>query len=353
MEHITITILRSRVAYPIFIGRDFISKIGTLIDVRRFSAIGVVTDRVIGAGWLSTLRSGLGRDVHEIIAPSGEQAKTIEAVSEIWQKMLAARFDRASLIINLGGGAIGDAGGFAASAYMRGIAYVHVPTTLLAQVDASIGGKVGIDFGGVKNAIGAIHQPIAVIADVAALSTLPDREFLAGWAEIIKHGLIADAKYLAFVTSKKPREFSDDELVAVIKGSCEIKRSIVERDERESWERRLLNFGHTIGHALEAFSLETDAPLLHGEAIAIGMAEEARISEAEGLLQKGGAVKVEDMLKNAGLPTALPPFPKERIMEKIESDKKSISGKVGWTLLRKIGEGVCGVKLNHLRSLTK
>ena len=347
MESAIVTIFKPTIQYPIFIGRDLIGKIGDFIDVAKWSSIGVVTDKTIAAKWLAKLETGLGRGIAKIIVSSGESAKTLESVSKIWQKLIRERFDRHSLIINLGGGAIGDVGGFSASAYMRGIAYANVPTTLLSQVDASIGGKTGIDFGGVKNAIGAICQPIAVVADVETLATLPSREFIAGFAEAIKHGLIADEKYLAFVTSKKPREFSDDELISVIKGSSEIKRRIVESDERERGARRLLNFGHTIGHAIEALSLETNTPLLHGEAVAIGMAEEARISERAGLLQKGGATQVVQILKDAGLPTVLPLFPRERIMEKIESDKKSAHGKVCWTLLKRIGEAVAGVEVEE------
>ncbi len=343
MERIIVAIFQPIIQYPIFIGHDLIGKIGDFIDAAKWSSIGVVTDKIIAAKWLSKLQTGLGREIVEIIVSSGESAKTVESVSKIWQELIAKRFDRHSLIINLGGGAIGDVGGFSASAYMRGISYANVPTTLLSQIDASIGGKTGINFCGVKNAIGAIYQPIAVIADIEPLTTLSSREFIAGFAEAIKHGLIADLKYLAFVTSKKPREFSDDELIFLIKGSSEIKRRIVESDERERGARRLLNFGHTIGHAIEALSLETNTPLLHGEAVAIGMAEEARISESVGLLQKGGAAQVVQMLKEAGLPTVLPQFSRERIIERIESDKKSVGGKVGWTLLKSIGEAVCGV----------
>lgn len=346
MERITITIPRSQITYPIFIGPGLIGKISGLINVGQWSSVGVITDKAVAESWLQKLRAGVGREILEIMVPSGEEAKTIDTISKIWNELLAARFDRSSLIVNLGGGSIGDAGGFAASAYMRGISYIHVPTTLLAQVDASIGGKTGIDFGGVKNAIGAICQPIAVVSDIETLSTLPDREFIAGWAEVIKHGLVADERYLSIVTSKRPREFSSDELVAIIKGSCKIKQSIVEKDEREHGIRRLLNFGHTIGHAIEALSFETDNPLLHGEAVAIGMAEEARISEDMGLLKKGDAARVRKMLKNAGLETAMPPVPMNRIMEKIASDKKSVNGKVRWTFLKKIGEGVSGVELN-------
>ncbi len=348
METITLAIPQKTIHYPIFIGRDLIGKIGELIDMNQRSSVGVITDKTISELWLPRLRSGVGCEMKVTIVPSGENAKTVESVLQILDALQTARFDRSSLLITMGGGAIGDAAGFAASVYMRGLSYVYVPTTLLSQADASIGGKTGIDFGGVKNSVGAIHQPIAVVTDVETLATLPDSELISGFAEVIKHGIIADAEYLALVTSKKPREFSCDELITVIKGSCEIKRSVVEKDEREKGARRLLNFGHTIGHAIEALSLETDTPLLHGEAIAIGMVEEARISERVGLLQKGGAALVAEMLEKVELPTAMPKFPRERIMEKIESDKKSAGGKVGWTLLKRIGEAVAGVEVENL-----
>jgi 3-dehydroquinate synthase len=236
--------------YNVYIGSGLTGDIPELLQTKNYSKIIVVTDTNLPQKYL--------KDFEKIIIPSGEKSKTIETVQIIWKEMLRLKADRKSLVLNFGGGVIGDMGGFAASCYMRGVKFVQIPTTLLSAVDASVGGKVGIDFAGVKNLIGSFNQPEAVIIDTDTFKTLPDREFVSGFGEIIKHGLISDTDYFNTVTSKKPRDFSEEELTDIIAKSCEIKAGIISSDEKESGNRKLLNFGHTIGHALESLSLDSD-----------------------------------------------------------------------------------------------
>lgn len=316
--------------YKVYIGSGILGMISEIVDLNKFSKIVVITDEKIPTKFLDQFE--------KIIVNSGETFKNIETVQKIWQEMLELKLDRKSLVINLGGGVIGDMGGFAASTYMRGIKFLQVPTTLLSTVDASVGGKVGIDFSGVKNLIGTFNQPIGVIVDIDTFDTLPEREFISGFGEIIKHGIIYSEDYFNFVTSKKPREFSKTELIDIIKKSCEIKAEVISSDEKESGNRKLLNFGHTIGHALESLSLETDKPLLHGEAVSIGMVAEAKISESLGLINADILEKIKKTLSFAGLPISYKIDDLEMVIDLISKDKKSEGGNVNWTLVSGIGK---------------
>lgn len=318
--------------YKVYIGSGLLENLQQIIDIKNFSKVVVITDEKIPVEFLGQFE--------RIIVPSGENFKNIETVQKIWTEMLRLGVDRKTLIINLGGGVIGDMGGFAASTYMRGVKFLQVPTTLLSAVDASVGGKVGVDFAGVKNLIGSFNQPIGVIVDIDTFETLPDREFVSGFGEIIKHGIITDPEYFKKVTSKKPREFSKEELIEIIKGSCEIKAGIISADEKESGNRKLLNFGHTVGHALESASLETDSPLLHGEAVSIGMIAEARISMQLDLIDESTVLEIKTTLKNAGLPVEVRVENIDKIIDLISRDKKAESGKINWTLISQIGKGV-------------
>lgn len=318
--------------YQVYIGSGILKSLEEIIDLKNYSKVIVITDDKIPGKYLD--------QYEKISVSSGEENKTIETVKEIWEQLLRFGADRKTLVINLGGGVIGDMGGFAAATYMRGIKFLQVPTTLLSAVDASVGGKVGIDFAGVKNLVGSFNQPIGVVVDVDTFETLPDREFISGFGEIIKHGIIADPKYFKTVTSKKPRQFSKEELIEIIKRSCEIKAEIISSDEKESGNRKLLNFGHTIGHALESASLETDTPLQHGEAVAIGMIAEAKISAAQGLLNDSIIQEIENVLRNADLPVKYEITDQQKILHLISKDKKSEGGKVNWTLIKNIGEAV-------------
>ncbi len=321
----------------LFIGRSLLKKMSKFINVRDYSKIGILTDENIAKYWLSILKKGIDKQIIPIIIPPGEKMKTITQTIEIWKKMMEAGFDRHSLLINLGGGVISDMGGFAASTYMRGIDFVNIPTSLLAMVDASIGGKTGINFNRIKNIIGTFNQPVKIIIDTHVLKTLSIRQLKAAFAEIIKHGIISNPKYFDFATSKKPEEFSNIELLEIIKDSIRIKKGIVDEDPKETGLRKSLNFGHTIGHAIEALSLETQNPLLHGETIAIGMIAESKLAELSKLLSSNDFLKIELAIKNSGLPTKIKNISMKDILKKIQSDKKNRSGKILWTLPKKIG----------------
>ncbi|MBI2085740.1 3-dehydroquinate synthase [Candidatus Daviesbacteria bacterium] len=332
-----VTVLGS---YNVYIGSGIISNLPDLINSKNYSNIALITDNVVEKYCLKDIEKALPKNFFKIIIGAGEQFKNIETVQDIWQKLLLNGCDRKSLVINLGGGTISDVGGFAASIYMRGLDFLNIPTTLLAQVDASVGGKVGIDFAGIKNLIGTFNQPKAVIIDVNTLSSLPKREFLSGFAEIIKHGAIKDRKYFDKVTSKHPLKFTTEELSQIISSSIKIKTDIIQDDETENDTRKILNFGHTVGHAIESLSLETKTPLLHGEAVSIGMATEAKLSHSLGLIPSSDLKIIEQSLINAGLPISIPNMTTKAIIKKMQSDKKNVGGKINFTLLRKIGTAI-------------
>lgn len=330
--------------YKIFIGENILNDLSEIIDLKNYSKVIVIADSKVPKDILS--------DYERIVIPSGEENKNIETVQTIWKELLERKADRKTLVINLGGGVIGDMGGFAAATYMRGINFLQVPTTLLSAVDASVGGKLGIDLGGIKNLIGSFNQPIGVVIDTNNFDSLPDREFISGFGEIIKHGIIANLNYFKKVTAKPPRDFSSEELIDIIKESVAIKSHIVSGDEKESGKRKLLNFGHTIGHAIESFSLSTDAPLLHGEAVSIGMVAEAKISEQRGLIIGNEVSKIKTALENTGLPVTYRITDKEQVISLLSKDKKSEGGKINWTLIKKIGEAVIDQDVNVGNVLT-
>lgn len=326
--------------YKIYVDAGAIGRIGRLFDLGAYSKIVVVTDDTAGTPLLQKLLGALPDGASSVTIPTGERSKTVESVQEIWKALHDAGCDRRSLVINLGGGVVGDVGGFAAATYMRGIGFINVPTSLLAQADASVGGKTGFNFDGIKNLVGTFSQPAGVVIDPQALATLPDREFISGFGEIIKHGIIKDEKHFEAVTAKPPLEFSEDELTDIIAASCRIKAGLVQDDEAESGARKLLNFGHTVGHAVEALSLETDKPLLHGEAVSIGMAAEAAISVKSGLLQAADLKKLTRALAAAGLPVTIGSMHPDAIQGKMQSDKKNAGGKLNFTLIDRIGHAV-------------
>lgn len=327
-------------SYPIVIDNGLLSRLGTLVDLTGYSKIGVVTDQLVSGLYGDQLTKGIGSEPEFIVVPNGETAKNHETLVSIWNHLKDAHFDRSSLLINLGGGAIGDLGGFAASTYMRGIDFVQVPTTLLAQVDASVGGKVAINLSGAKNIVGSFQQPVAVIADLGTLLSLPERELRAGYAEVIKHGFIYDAEYLNLAAVQDLAKPEDVNWSKIVQGSVRIKSEVVTEDEREGGIRKILNFGHTIGHALESLSYsESEAPLLHGEAIALGMIAEAVMSVEVGLLAQSECDRIVEVLSAVSLPTKVPfDVDLAQVLELIQSDKKTTHGEAKWTLLRAIGE---------------
>ncbi|HEY5152974.1 MAG TPA: 3-dehydroquinate synthase [Candidatus Saccharimonadales bacterium] len=326
--------------YEIHVSANAMSDIGSLYDFAAYSKVFIITDEVVGPLLLAKLASALPVAYDSIALPVGTGQKSIKSVQAIWTAMHTAGCDRKSLVINLGGGVIGDVGSFAASTYMRGLDFLNVPTTLLAQVDSSVGGKTGFNFDGVKNLIGTFAQPIGVVIDTDTLATLPPRELSSGFGEIIKHGLISDRSYFEQVTSKPPQEFSPDEIAGIIARSCEIKTAIVEHDETEGDARKLVNFGHTVGHAVEALSLSTDEPLLHGEAVGVGMVAEAVISNRLGKLPAADLQLIERAVAAAGLPTTVAGMSVETILQKMRSDKKNERGNINFTLLDGIGRAV-------------
>lgn len=324
----------------IFIGTGILSEIGSLYNLSHYSKIFIVTDESVAPLLLDPLLSVLPAGSGSITLPNGEQQKNIEGVQKVWTAMHDAKCDRKSIVINLGGGVIGDVGGFAASTYMRGIDFLNIPTTLLSQVDAGIGGKNGFNFKGVKNLMGTFKQPIGILIDPKTLSSVPEREFLSGFAEIIKHGLIWDKTYFEQITAKKPLDYTQEELTDIIAKSCQIKTDIVQSDTNEEGIRKLVNFGHTIGHALEALSLETPKPMVHGEAISIGMVVEADISRQLSLLPANDLQPIKQAFINAGLPVTTQVMNIAPILEKVRSDKKNENGNVNFTLLKSIGHAV-------------
>jgi 3-dehydroquinate synthase len=297
-------------SYDIFLepgsSRTLGDRLKRLVETDR---IGIVTDRHVARHYLKPTMDSLkhaGLDPVPIVLSPGERTKTLATVARILDVLAARKFERRSVVVALGGGVIGDLAGFAASIYQRGIPYVQVPTTLVAQVDSSVGGKTGVDHRLGKNLIGAFHQPRAVIIDPFMLHTLPRREWIAGLAEVIKYGVIADEAFFSFLEASMPDLLKLDaqSVMRAVARSCEIKAEVVAADERESDRRRILNYGHTIGHALE--SLGGYARLIHGEAVGIGLVAEAELSVHLGLCGADVAARIRRLVQAAGLPDRLP-----------------------------------------------
>jgi len=294
-------------SYPIHIGADLLARADLYRPHLGGGGVAIVTNEVVAPLYLAKVRAGLpGLPVTEIVVPDGEQAKGWQTLDRVLDALLAARFGRDGLLIALGGGVVGDLAGFAAAVYQRGVAFLQVPTTLLAQVDSSVGGKTAINHPRGKNMIGAFHQPRAVIADVAALDTLPDRELRAGLAEVIKHAVALDVPFLEWLEENIGKLTARDRaaLTYAVRRCCEIKAGIVASDEREAGQRALLNFGHTFGHAIEAAT--GYGAWLHGEAIAAGMVMAAELSVRAGLIARPDATRLKALLVRAGLPVTGP-----------------------------------------------
>jgi 3-dehydroquinate synthase len=301
----------------------------------------LITNRVVAPLYLATVRTTLeaaGARVVPVVVEEGEQAKRWQVLEQVFDQLLAARCGRDSLIVALGGGVVGDLAGFAAAVYQRGVDYLQVPTTLLAQVDSSVGGKTAINHERGKNMIGAFHQPRAVIADVATLDTLPDRELRAGLAEVIKHGAALDRALLEWLEDNIERLLARDRrsLMHAVRRSCELKAAIVAEDEKEAGARALLNFGHTFGHAIEAAT--GYGSWLHGEAVAAGMVLAAELSARSGLLARNDVERLKRLISRAGLPVAPPPIGLERWHELMALDKKAARGRTRFILLHRLGE---------------
>lgn len=281
--------------------------------------------------------SGAGFELIRLSVPEGEQAKVLETARGLWDRLLDEGCDRSSTVVALGGGAVGDLAGFVAATYMRGMNFVQVPTTLLAQVDASIGGKTAIDHPRAKNLIGAFHQPRLVLVDPAVLGTLPEREFRSGLAEVIKHGIVLDAGYFEDLEANVPALLRRDltTLERVVAGSCRLKARIVERDEEEAELRWVLNYGHTVGHAIEAatgFHVWT-----HGEAVSLGIAAEARLAERLGIGNSAATKRQVSLLAAVGLPVARIQVGPAAVVQALSRDKKSRDGRIPFVFAPEIG----------------
>ncbi|AHE99358.1 3-dehydroquinate synthase [Thioalkalivibrio paradoxus] len=329
-------------SYPIHIGSGLLARPDLLAPHLRGQRLVVVTNETVAPLHGDRLRALLeGQDVTWIELPDGEAHKTLATVEAILTRMLEARLDRGSTLIAFGGGVVGDIAGFAAAIYQRGIDFIQVPTTLLSQVDSSVGGKTGVNHPLGKNMIGAFHQPRAVIIDTESLATLPLRELRAGVAEIIKYGLIQDADFFAWLEQHIEALLALDPQVTTeaIYRSCACKAEVVAADERESGRRALLNLGHTFGHAIEAGMGYGE--WLHGEAVGTGMAMAARMSEQMGWLQPAERERAEKLIERAGLALSPPPeLTAERFRELMAIDKKVMDGQLRLVLLRAIGSAV-------------
>lgn len=338
----TLTVSLGARSYPIYLGGDLLGQAGELIQRAGLGEkVAVITQPRVAGLYLPILEPSLKRAgfrVVPVIIPEGEEHKSLASLSLIYDRLIEERFDRTSCLVALGGGVVGDLAGFAAATFLRGVAYVQAPTTLLAQVDSSVGGKTGVNHRAGKNLIGAFYQPRLVISDVGALRTLSPREFVAGLAEVIKYGVIADLKLFAILEQGIDRLLALDQelLVEVIATSCAIKARVVECDEHEEDYRSVLNFGHTVGHALEA--LTGYEKLLHGEAVAIGMVQAAAISARHGVCDETSQKRITELVRKAGLPTGIPSGIEPReLVNAMEVDKKSLGGRVKFVLCQGIG----------------
>ncbi len=331
-------------SYPIHVGSGILADASLYAPHLRGRRAAIVTNAVIAPLYLARVRTALGAAgaaaAIEITVEDGEQAKRWETLDQIVGTMLAARCDRQTVVIALGGGVIGDLAGFAAAIYQRGIPFIQVPTTLLAQVDSSVGGKTGINHAQGKNMMGAFHQPLAVIADVSALATLPARELRAGLAEVIKHGLVLDSAFFEWLEGNVERLLAGDPeaLMYAVLRSCELKAQVVAADEREAGLRAILNLGHSFGHAIEAGL--GYGRWLHGEAVAAGMVMAAELSARAGLLDPPAVARVRALVARAELPTEGPELPPERYLELMAVDKKASGGKIRFVVLEALGRAV-------------
>ena len=329
--------------YPIHIGRGLLDQVELLLPHIKAKVVAIVTNEVVAPLYLERLTSQLsarGIRVIPIVLPDGESHKDWQTLNLIFDALLAHHCERNTLLIALGGGVVGDMTGFAAACYQRGAPFIQIPTTLLAQVDSSVGGKTAINHPQGKNMIGAFYQPLAVIADMALLETLPQRELQAGLAEVIKTALLGDAAFFSWLETNIARLCARDEtaLQYAVRRCCEMKAEIVGQDEKEHGVRALLNLGHTFGHAIEAglgFGV-----WLHGEAVAAGMVLAAQASKEMGWIGEPELERIRRLIQQAGLPTQAPDLGFDHWLELMSHDKKVSQGKIQFVLLQQLGHAV-------------
>jgi 3-dehydroquinate synthase len=351
-------------SYDILVGRGLLGEAGARIAALGARAAAIVTDGNVGPLYAEALAAALsdhGLRTSVIDVPAGEGSKSYGELARVCDAILAARIERGDLVVALGGGIVGDLAGFAAAVVRRGVRFVQVPTTLLAQVDSSVGGKTGINSSHGKNLIGAFHQPSLVLADTALLDTLSPREMRAGYAEVVKYGLIDDARFFAWCEENWRGIFEGgperDEAVA---HSCRAKAAVVARDEREEGDRALLNLGHTFGHALERITRYDSARLVHGEGVAIGLCLAYRFSAFQGLCPEDDARRIEAHLSAVGLPTRLSDIPGplgsvDDLLDAMAQDKKVKGGALTFILARGIGRSFIapGVAVETVRAFLR
>jgi 3-dehydroquinate synthase len=340
MQHVNVAIPGG--SYDIVIGAGASAHLADRIAALSPTCLLVVTDAVVAPLHAHAVAASL-----KALAPTGvfaladgEAGKSMRAVEQVIDALVDHQADRKSIVVAVGGGVVGDIAGFAAGIFMRGIRFVQVPTTLLAQVDSSVGGKTGVNHPRGKNLIGAFHQPSLVVSDTDFLRTLPQRELSAGLAEVIKHGLLADADYFSAVERHltRLRACDADALARAVARSCEIKAGVVARDEKESGERALLNLGHTFGHAIEA--LAGYGTWLHGEAVGCGLCLAADLSHRLGLIERDDLRRIEDAVGSAGLPTRIAGLSRAAALQAMAGDKKAEAGRIRFILLERIGRAI-------------
>jgi 3-dehydroquinate synthase len=339
----TLTVDLGTRSYPIYVGEGILSRAGELLRQAGLQGrVAIITNPTVAQLYLDAVHDALqpaGFEVFPILVPDGEEHKNLKSLSTIYDRLVGERLDRKSCLLALGGGVVGDLAGFAAATYLRGVPYVQVPTTLLAQVDSSVGGKTGVNHQDGKNLIGAVYQPRLVLIDVEVLGSLPRRELIAGLAEVIKYGIIEDPALFDLLEKNMEKlvEVNRQLLIQVITTSCAIKAKVVEKDEREEDYRAVLNFGHTLGHALEAATGYRQ--FLHGEAVGVGMAEAAALSVHEGFCDQASLERIRALIKQAGLPSKLPSgLPVRALLDSMELDKKSAAGKIKFVMCAGIGK---------------
>lgn len=328
-------------SYPIIIERGLLRGVGMGMREMGFSGrCAVITNPAVGRLYSKKLLdslAGAGFEPLTVEVPDGEEYKTLSEIARIYDRLLAERLERDSAIIALGGGVVGDMAGFVAATFLRGVPYVQVPTTLLAQVDSSVGGKTGVNHPLGKNLIGAFYQPRAVFIDPDVLKTLDKREITSGFSEVVKYGVIRDERFFSFLEEERERLVGlEDEIISAIERACSIKAQVVSRDERERGIRSILNFGHTFGHAIEAATGYTG--FKHGEAVSIGMVMAAELSSFLGLSAKGVAERIRGLLSGFGLPTSFSGISPTRLIEAIRLDKKKKGGSIRFVLVEAIGK---------------
>ncbi len=338
----TLTVNLGDRSYPIHVGEGILPRAGEFLSQAGLRGkVAIVTNPTVAQLYLDAVHEALtdaGFEMIPILIPEGEEHKNLKTLASIYDRLITERLERNSCVMALGGGVVGDVAGFAAATYLRGIPYIQVPTTLLAQVDSSVGGKTGVNHQNGKNLIGAFHQPRSVLIDVTVLQSLPPRELVAGLAEVIKYGVIEHPALFTLLEEKIDKVIGLDRelLVQIIATSCRIKARVVEKDEREDDYRAVLNFGHTIGHALEAV---TDyRKYLHGEAVGIGMAQATAISVHQGFCDQRSLERIRKLIRKAGLPADIPPdVSRQSLIQSMEVDKKSAEGRIKFVMCAGIG----------------